>query len=123
MWRFGGTDRTFPARPLPYTRPVPSYRMELEIGRLRPGSAPEQVMDAALSSCAPHHVDATDVTLIGGTPRIRVRFSVPGSSPSEENAAARATASRMRDAVHRIADTGVQDLRRRRRGDWLPVTQ
>lgn len=100
---------------------MPSYRLELEIGQLRPGAAPHQVMDAAVSSCEGQHVDATDVVVIGGTPRIRVRFSVAASSGGEEDTVAREAAAGMRRAVEQVAATGRQRLLRRRRGDWLPV--
>jgi hypothetical protein len=50
---------------------VPSYRLELEIGDLRPGKTPNQVMEAVLSSLE-HHIDATDITVIDGTARILV---------------------------------------------------
>ncbi|HEX2858059.1 MAG TPA: hypothetical protein VHO26_11390 [Propionibacteriaceae bacterium] len=99
---------------------MPSYRLELEIGRLRPGTAPPEVMDAAVGSCG-HHVDATEVVVISGTARIRIRFSVPASSGTEEDAEARAAVVEMRRAVDRVADTGRQRLLRRRQGRWLPV--
>ena len=66
---------------------VPSYRLELEIGDLRPGKTPNQVMEAAQSSLG-HHVDATDITVIDGTARILIRFTVPASSAAREDTAA-----------------------------------
>ena len=99
---------------------MPSYRLELEIGRLRPGTTPPEVMDAAVGSCE-HHVDATEVVVIGGTPRIRIRFSVPAASAEEEDADARTAAVAMVQAVDGIADTGRRRLLRRRQGTWLPV--
>ena len=99
---------------------VPSYRLELEIGDLRPGKTPNQVMEAALSSLG-HHVDATDITVIDGTVRILVRFTVPASSAAEEDTAAQVATCHTREAVEHIASTGRHRLLRRRRGSWLAL--
>lgn len=100
---------------------MPSYRIELEIGRLRPGAVPVQVMDAARRACDGHHVDATDVAVTDGIPRILVRFSVPACSDLEEDVSARETAVRMRAAVAHVADVGRHRLLRRHHGSWLAV--
>jgi hypothetical protein len=99
---------------------VPSYRLELEIGDLRPGKTPDQVMKAAMSSLG-HHVDATDITLVDGTPRILLRFTIPASSAAAEDAAARVAVRHAREAVEHIAGTGRDRLLRRRRGSWLAL--
>ena len=101
---------------------MPSYRMELEIGSLRPGSAPREVIDAAVASLGSLHVDATDLKVSSGTPFILVRFTVPASSEGEEDRAAEGAARRMGEAVGRVAVTGRHRLRRRRGGDWVPVS-
>lgn len=46
---------------------MPSFRLELEIGRLRPGRDPNEVMDTAIASLAGFHVDATDIAVTAGT--------------------------------------------------------
>jgi hypothetical protein len=84
---------------------MPSYRLELEIGDLRPGRTPNQVMEAVLSSLE-HHIDATDITVIDGTPRILVRFTVPASSAAGEDTAAQVAVRHTREAVQHIASTG-----------------
>ena len=99
---------------------VPSYRLELEIGDLRPGKTLNQVMEAALSSLG-HHVDATDITVIDGTARILLRFTVPACSAAKEDTAAQEAARHTREAVEHIASTGRHRLVRRRRGSWLPL--
>lgn len=45
---------------------MPSYRVELEIGALRPGTAPRKVMDTAVASFSSLHVDATDLKVSDG---------------------------------------------------------
>ena len=77
-------------------------------------------MEAALSSLG-HHVDATDITVIDGTPRILVRFTVPASSAAGEDTAAQVAARHTREAVEPIASTGGHRLLRRRRGSWLAL--
>lgn len=100
---------------------MPSYRMELEIGALRPGTAPREVIDTAVVSLGSLHVDATDLKVSDGAPFIVVRFTVPASSETDEDRAAGVAARRMRDAVGRVAVTGRHWVLRRRGGDWAPV--
>lgn len=100
---------------------MPSFRLELEIGRLRPGREPNEVMDAALASLGGWHVDATDIAVTAGTPRILLRFTVPDSSDAEENQVARLAAVGTRDAVDEVAGTGQLWVLRRRGGRWLPL--
>ena len=100
---------------------MPSFRLELEIGELRPGRAPDDVMDAARASLGDHHVDATDIAVTAGTPRILLRFTVPDSSETEENQCARLAAVRTRDVVSEVAGTGQLWVLRRRGGRWLPL--
>lgn len=102
---------------------MPSFRLELEIGRLRPGHDANEVMDTAIASLAGFHVDATDVAVTAGIPRILLRFSVTDSSETEEDQAARLAAMHTRDAVGEVAGTGQLWVLRRRGGRWLPLGQ
>jgi hypothetical protein len=99
---------------------VPSYRLEVEIGDLLPGRSPEQVMDAAVSALG-FHIDATDITVVAGTPRIQLRFTVPPSSSYEEDSAARTASRQSREAVEDVATTGRYRLLRRYHGTWLAL--
>jgi hypothetical protein len=100
---------------------MPSFRLELEIGRLRPEHHPDDVMDTAKASLADFHVDTTDIAVTAGTPRILLRFSVPDSNEAAENQAARLAAVHARDAVEAVAGTGQLWVLRRRGGRWLPL--
>ncbi len=100
---------------------MPSFRLELEIGVLRPGHLPSEVMDAARAALGEHHIDATDVAVTGGTPRILLRFTVPESGEAEENSIARLAAVRARDAVEFVAETANLWVLRRRAGRWVPL--
>ncbi len=99
---------------------MPSYRLELEIGDLRPGRTPDEVMEFARSSLG-HHVDATDITVVDGSPRILLRFTVPASNAAGEDMAAHAASLRTREGVELVAGTGRDRLLRRHRGSWLAV--
>ena len=101
---------------------MPSFRLELEIGQLRAGHDPNEVMDTARAAVLGFHVDATDIAVTAGTPRILLRFSVPDSSESEENQAARLAAVHARDAVDGVASTGQLWVLRRRGGRWQPLS-
>lgn len=100
---------------------MPSFRLELEIGRLRPGHDPNEVMDTAQDALGDFHVDATDIAVTAGTPRILLRFSVPDSSVAEENQVARLAAVHTRDAVDVVASTGQLWVLRRTGGRWRPL--
>lgn len=101
---------------------MPSYRVELEIGALRSGRAPREVMDAAVASLGSLHIDATDLKVNDGAPFILVRFTVPAASKAEEDRAAQGAARRMREGVERVAVTGGHRLLRRRGGNWVPIS-
>ncbi len=77
-------------------------------------------MEAARSSLG-RHVDATDIAIVAGTPRILLRFTVPAASAVEEDAAAWSAVRDARAGVEVVAGTGRIRLLRRRRGSWLVV--
>ena len=55
---------------------MPSYRITMTIGALKPGVAPDSVLpaaaDAAREFCT---VEAADVGIVAGMPRVTVRFT------------------------------------------------
>lgn len=78
-------------------------------------------MEAARASLDGLHVDATDIAVRDGTPRILLRFTVPDSGEDAENLAARIAAVRARDEVETVAAVGQLWVLRRRAGRWLPL--
>lgn len=101
---------------------MPSYRARLQIGDLLPGHRPEEVMDMAEAALgATHEVAAKDIEVVARVPRIVLRFTVPASHRSAEDAEASAAAHRMREAVAGVAVTGGLDVLRRDGGRWVPV--
>ncbi|GAA2201541.1 hypothetical protein [Sinomonas flava] len=101
---------------------MPSYRAVLQITGLRPGNAPERVMDAAREALASmHHVEADQIDIVRGVPQITLRFLVEAENDSDEVAAARRAALAVQDAVEDVATTGRLQVLRRSRGRWVPL--
>ncbi|GAB3271047.1 hypothetical protein GCM10027449_06500 [Sinomonas notoginsengisoli] len=101
---------------------MPSYRAVLQITGLRPGYAPERVMEAAREALdSMHHVEAHQINVVRGVPQITLRFLVEAENDDAEVAAARHAALAVQDAVEDVATTGRLQVLRRRRGAWVPV--
>lgn len=101
---------------------MPSFRAALDILGLRPGYAPEQVMESAVQTIGlVRLVEANQLDLIGGVPRLSVRFLVESSTFLGENDDARSTAASMHSAVDQVGLTGALRVSRRVRGRWEPV--
>lgn len=107
----------------PYAGVMPSFRLELEILGARPGVAPPAVLDTLLGFFVAEglHVDAHDLDVVAGTARLYVRFVVPESNDSEEDADAFVIADAARKAVDAVAVPGRVWVLRRERGTWLPA--
>lgn len=103
---------------------MPSFRAVLPILGLKPGHAPEEVMDTAVAALSERHlVEANQLDVVAGVPRITLRFAVEASTDDDENAHACSAAFALRQKVERVATTGAPRVLRRRRGKWLPVTR
>jgi hypothetical protein len=101
---------------------VPSYRAQLGITGLRPGYQPERVMEAAVDAVGSAHVvEANQLEIVGGVPRIAVRFTVDATARDIEDRQALQAAANMRHAVDEVAGTGRLQVLRRVRGRWEPV--
>lgn len=99
---------------------MPSFRALLQILELRPGHAPETVMDTAVAVMEEHHlVEAKDLDIVRGVPQILVRFYVPDTGPEEEVGRAYAAAEAMREGVGQVARTGALRVVRRQKGRWV----
>ncbi|MGO2533856.1 MULTISPECIES: hypothetical protein [Micrococcaceae] len=101
---------------------MPSFRAQLNILSLRPGNRPEAVMDAAVASLAErHHVEANQLDIVAGIPRITLRFTVEEEEYDADLRAARAAAALMRAAVEEVAATQRLVVLRRVRGRWTAL--
>ncbi|MFJ6416760.1 hypothetical protein [Paeniglutamicibacter sp. NPDC091659] len=97
---------------------MPSYRAQLNIMGLRPGHAPEAVMDAAVAALAErHHVDANQLDVVAGVPRITVRYTV--EDDGQPDARGIESAALMRASVERVAVTEKLVVLRRVKGRWV----
>ena len=66
--------------PLPYAGCMPSFRVTVTIGALRPGTRPESVLPAAARAAGElTTVEASDLAIVSGMPRITVRFTADGA--------------------------------------------
>lgn len=101
---------------------MPSFRVQLNILALRGGHPPEAVMDTAKAALATrHHVEANQLDIVGGVPRITLRFTVEEEEYEADARAARSAAALMRAEVERVARTQQLVVLRRIRGRWSPV--
>lgn len=101
---------------------MPSFRVQLNILALREGHRPEAVMDTAKTALATrHHVEANQLDIVGGIPRITLRFTVEEEEYDADARAARSAAALMRAEVERVARTQHLVVLRRIRGRWSPV--
>ena len=101
---------------------MPSFRAQLNILSLRPGNRPEAVMDAAVASVAArHHVEANQLDIVAGVPRITLRFTVEEEEYDADLRAARSAAALMRAAVEEVAATQRLVVLRRVRGRWTAL--
>lgn len=102
---------------------MPSYRAVQEIVDVRPGHAPDEVLQAAVAACVEsgYRVEAHDIEVIAGRARIWVRYSVPDAAAAQEDAEAWEVARDVADAVRGVAICGVAQPFRRVGGRWVRV--
>lgn len=99
---------------------MPSYRAQLNIMGLRPGHAPEAVMNAAVDTLgARHHVDANQLDVVAGIPRITVRYTVEDDGQPDIQAVE--SAALLRAAVEGVAVSEKLVVLRRTKGRWIIV--
>lgn len=81
---------------------MPSYRVTLTVGTLRPGVVPDSVLPAAASSAAEFTtVEARDIMLVRGEPRLVVRYECPADEPALRiGAVVEATVGALADVAH-----------------------
>lgn len=79
-------------------------------------------MESAVAALAErHHVEANQLDIVAGVPRITLRFTVDDDEWANEVRNAREAAARMRVAVESVAVTERLAVLRRIRGRWSPV--
>ncbi|MEE6296997.1 hypothetical protein [Georgenia wangjunii] len=95
---------------------MPSYRVRIGVGMLRPGVDPESVLPCGADAAAAlTTVEARDVELRGGRARILVRFT------AADDADAHLTARAVHAAVDALAQVGLPELTCRYGNRWISV--
>lgn len=92
---------------------MPSYRVSLAVGLLRPGVDPAVVLPAAADAArALTTVEASDLGVVRGRARVTVRFV------ADDDSAAHRVADVVRDRVDALAATSDHRLTRRWGNRW-----
>ncbi|WP_437583079.1 hypothetical protein ACSAGD_12430 [Paramicrobacterium sp. CJ85] len=95
---------------------MPSYRVTLSPGAMRPGVAPDRVIPTVADAAAELvTVEATDVQLVRGTPRVVVRFTCDDDELAEQVAAHAASVATT------VVEVSGWFLTRRDGGHWRRV--
>lgn len=99
-----------------YAEAMPSFRVTLTIGALRPGVAPPAVLPAAQAAAAEvTEVEAADLAVVAGEARITVRFSADDAELAAQ------VAEHVVHATAALASLGAWRLTERVGGRWYPI--
>jgi len=95
---------------------VPSYRITMTVGALRPGSDPADVLPAAAREAARlATLEANDIQVVRGEPRLTVRFT------ADDDAMAERVAAGIRVRTAQLAEVPRAGITRRDGGTWIRV--
>jgi hypothetical protein len=95
---------------------VPSYRITMTVGRLRPGVDPAEVLPAAAAEAARvATLEANDLQVVRGEPRLTVRFT------AEDDPAAERIAADVRTRTTQLVDVARASITRRDGGSWTRI--
>lgn len=93
---------------------MPSFRIMLTVGALRPGVHPASVLpECAAAAAALTTVEASDIGVVAGTPRLTVRFT------ADDPAAAARIAQAVLTSARELAAVSRSTLTRRDGGRWV----
>lgn len=95
---------------------MPSYRVMLSVGSLRPGVRPDTLLPSAAASAAEHAtVEANDIMMLRGEPQLVVRFT------GTDDDFALGVGSAVESTVDRLAEVRGARVTRRDGGAWTLV--
>jgi hypothetical protein len=95
---------------------VPDYRVTLSIGALRPGVAPDTVLPTASAAASElTMVEASDLAIVAGEARIRVRFE------AEDGELATQIADHVAAVTQTVAEVARYSVTERVKGRWFSV--
>ena len=95
---------------------MPSYRVLLAVGSLRPGARPDALLPQAAASAAEHTtVEANDIMMVRGEPQLVVRFT------AADDPFALGVGAAVEATVAQLADVRSARVTRRDGGAWTLV--
>ncbi|ROP75277.1 hypothetical protein EDF18_1896 [Frigoribacterium sp. PhB107] len=95
---------------------MPSYRVMLSVGSLRPGVRPDTLLPSAAASAAEHAtVEANDIMMLRGEPQLVVRFT------GTDDGFALGVGSAVESTIDRLAEVRGARVTRRDGGAWTLV--
>ncbi|OUE31564.1 hypothetical protein BFL35_04560 [Clavibacter michiganensis] len=95
---------------------MPSYRITMTVGALRPGVDPSAVLPAAADEAARlATLEANDIQVVRGEPRLTVRFT------AEDDRSAERIAAGVRRRTADLVDVERTSITRRDGGAWIRV--
>jgi hypothetical protein len=95
---------------------MPSYRVMLSVGSLRPGVRPDTLLPSAAASAAEHAtVEANDIMMVRGEPQLVVRFT------GTDDDFALGVGSAVESTVSALADLRGARVTRRDGGAWTLI--
>lgn len=97
---------------------MPSFRVTMTIGALRPGVAPEQVLPLASAAAAQlTTVEASEVAVVSGAARLTVRFT------ADDAELALQIGRHVVEKTGTVAEARAFAVTERVRGRWFPVVE
>jgi hypothetical protein len=95
---------------------MPSFRVTMIIGVLQPGSAPASVLPTAAAAAAElTTVEASDLALVKGSPRVTVRFT------ADDAEQALGVGRHVIEATRTVADPVSSVVTERVQGTWVAI--
>ena len=95
---------------------MPSYRITMTVGALRPGADPAAVLPSAAAEAARvATLEANDLQVVRGEPRLTVRYT------AEDDAAAELVAAAVRARTAELVEVVRGSITRRDGGDWTRI--
>ena len=95
---------------------MPSYRITMTVGALRPGAEPADVLPAAAREAARlATLEANDIQVVRGEPRLTVRFT------ADDDAAAERIAGAVRARAAGLVEIPRASITRRDGGAWTRI--
>ncbi|MHA6695329.1 hypothetical protein [Homoserinimonas sp. A520] len=95
---------------------MPSYRVTMTVGMLKPGVAPDRVLPVAAEAARElTTVEAADLGIVAGAPRITIRFT------ADDAELARQLGAHIAAATAQAAEVLVWKVTERVKGRWYVV--